>query len=137
MLGFVTPCMAGDFSNSAPMAQTHLVNPKFIPQRGAYSNLAGALAFAPPQTPQAQAAPASTGELSTGGKIMKWVGIGLMAEGAGLATYGAVLSDPCKGFSSGICTSNYSTVRGTYLGAGGASIVIGAILLIKGLHKKN
>src|ERR1017187_6955757 len=99
ILGFVTPCMAGDFTNSTPLLQTHLVNPKLIPQRASLGNLAGGLAFAPPQTPLAQPAPSHKGELTTGGKVMKWVGIGLMIEGAGTAAYGATVSDPCKGLS--------------------------------------
>src|ERR1017187_2264642 len=73
ILGFVTPCMAGDFTNSTPLLQTHLVNPKLIPQRASLGNLAGGLAFAPPQTPLAQPAPSHKGELTTGGKVMKWV----------------------------------------------------------------
>jgi hypothetical protein len=139
VLGFVTPCMAGDFTNSTPLTQTHLINLNSINHRAALGNLAGGLAFAPPQTPQAQkAAPAKTGELTTGGKIMKWVGIGLMAEGAGVVAYGATIKDPCSAYGPGyICTSNYTTVRATSFAAGGASIGIGAVLLIIGLHKKN
>jgi hypothetical protein len=130
LLGLATPAMAGD-----------LVNPNLIPKRPTYAGLAPGLAFSPQQTsPSAPGTPAKSGsgELTTAGKVMKWVGIGLIASGGAETIYAATIKDPCAGISGPYvsCTSNYSTVRAVYYGSGGASIGVGAILLIVGLHKK-
>ena len=138
MLGLATPCLAADFANPAPLLQAHLVNPKFIPQRASFGSLAGSLAFAPPQSPQGQALKPSSRSLTTAGKVMKWIGIGLMISGGAEAGYGAIVKDPCSGLSGPYltCTSNYTTVRTVYFAAGGASVGIGAVLLLVGLRKK-
>lgn len=138
LLGFCLPVMAGD-----------LVSPNLLPNSSmaVRHNIPATIgAFSMPEgTPQAGQAPSTTpapassssGELTTKGKVLKWVGIGLMAEGALDGVYGvAILSDPCKDFPSGTCTSNYSTVRGAYLGACAGVVAVGAILLVKGLHSK-
>jgi hypothetical protein len=77
--------------------------------------------------------------MSTKGKVFTWVGVGLIAEGGFDAAYGAaILKDPCSGVSGPYvtCTSNYSTVRGVWLGASAAVAAIGVIFLIKGLHSR-
>jgi hypothetical protein len=149
LLSLNAPAFAGEFvnrnlpSNRVPLfslAPTTAVDSSVLIPRAALGNL-GVFAVAPPQSGQGQT-PASkpkTGALTTKGRVFKWVGIGLMAEGAFSGLYGAaVLSDPCSGMSGRYvsCTSNYTTVRATWFGICAASVVTGAILLVKGLHSR-
>ncbi len=149
LFGATTPAFAGDYVNHNLLAKVRLSNVAFpalassnvLPSKATFGSMAGslAIAMAPPQSGQGQAQQAKprSGELTTKGKVLKWVGIGLIAEGAFDAAYGAaILKDPCSGYSSGRCTSNYSTVRGTWLGASAGVAVVGVILLVKGLHSK-
>ena len=142
MMGLATPCLAADFANPTPLLQTHLVNPKFIPQRASFGSLAGSLAFAPPQTAQGQPTKSSNRSLTTAGKVMKWIGIGLMISGAAEVAVGAAAfknDKVCAGSGSySYCAStDYSGVRNAYYVSGGASIGIGAVLLLVGLRKKD
>ena len=143
-LGITSPCMAGDFANLRPLMQTRLVS--LTPHRATLGSMAGGLAFAPPQSgqsgqPQAQAARSNSGELTTGGKVMKWIGIGLIASGVAEAALGALAFKDDKvcagsGSYSYCATTDNSSVRKFYYAGGGASVGIGAILLLVGLHKK-
>jgi hypothetical protein len=144
VLGLTPPAFAGDFVNSkllpkrfpaSNLTSSALANPQIVPSRTTFGNLAGSVALAPPQS--GGASQAKSGGLTTKGKVFTIVGIGLMAEGALSGAYGAaILSDPCAGYRSGSCTSNYNTVRATYFGICAASVVVGAIFLIKGLHSR-
>ena len=144
LFGATPPAFAGDYVNQNLLAKVRfsnlaspaLASSKVLPSRVTFGSMTG-LAMAPPQSGQNPTPPAksTSGGLTTKGKVFTWVGIGLIGSGVAEAAYGAaVLKDPCSGRRS--CTSNYSTVRGTWLGMCGASVVVGAILLVKGLRSK-
>jgi hypothetical protein len=125
-LGTALPAFAGD-----------MVDPKVLPAKPArFGLLHGSIAFAPPrtgeQTPN-QPPQSQQKHLTTTGKILKWVGIGLMGEGALTMGLGAATaSSECNGLGAS-CTG---TLKNVYYGIGGASIGVGAVLLVIGLHKK-
>jgi len=130
LVGMASPLFAGE-----------LVDLKFVPNDpGAYSRtgwLHTGIAFAPPQTaPQQQPSqPANQPKhLTTTGKILKWVGVGLMGEGALTVGLGAAVG------AAGECGGTYQvscgTAKGVYYGIGGASIGVGLVLFLVGIHKK-
>jgi hypothetical protein len=114
-------------------------NLNFASKKMTVNPFRGGYLFSPPQTPQTpQATPAksSKGELTTAGKVMKWVGIGLIGEGAltmGLGAATASSDCSANGLGGTNCTSDLKAV---YYGMGGASIGVGVVLLLVGLHKR-
>lgn len=147
LVGATSPAFAGEFVNQSLIAKVRLANlpspvlpsAKMVSPRVTLSNMAGTVAMAPPQSGQGPAPEkkSGSGELTTKGKVFKWVGIGLIAEGGFDAAYGAaILKDPCSDFKGFSCTSNYSTVRGAWLGASAGVAIVGVIFLIKGLHSR-
>jgi len=148
------PAFAGDYMNLkllphripfAESASSALASSAALPPRTTFSEMAGALAFAPPQTGQGQPAqpappapPAQPAkkELTTKGKIMKWVGIGLMASGGIDIAAGAAVSGSSSCNGNSYCTTVNSVSKGIYYGSGGACIGVGAILLIFGLRNR-
>ncbi|MCL4488911.1 MAG: hypothetical protein M1570_12375 [Chloroflexi bacterium] len=153
LTGLTTPAFAQDFVNHnllpkrfsvSTLASSGLASSKAVPTRAALGKLG--VAWAPPQAGQGQgqATKSNSGGLTTKGKVLTWVGVGLLAESGFNAAYGAaILKDPCGGVKSVSvpgysysCTSNYSTVRGIWFGASAAVAVTGVILLVKGLHNR-
>ena len=141
------PAFAGDYTNTKLLphrlplsvsASAALATSAAIPARTTFSEMAGTLAFAPqqPGQPQPQATSPSKGELTTAGKVMKWVGIALMAGGAADVAAGAVVSNSNSCAGSSNCLDLGSIARPVYYASGGVSIGIGAVLLIVGLHKR-
>lgn len=135
LLVLATPVWAGDY-----------VNPKFLPPKATYSRLARNFALAMPQSGQQsppagqaqQSQPGSKRSLTTTGKVLKWVGIGLMAEGALTIGLGEAVykGNGCAASYSGSCGLDNSDARNIYRGVGGASIGTGLVLLLVGLSKK-
>ena len=79
-----------------------------------------------PQTPSTPPEKSNPGTHTSGAK--KWGGIALMIYGGLQIAGGAAMSDPCKGFGQGVCTSNYGTVRTASFVIGGGSFATGAFL---------
>jgi len=126
---------------ASPLFAGDLVDPKLLLQNPAPPSPAGWLhaeiAFAPPwPAPQQQPSrPANQPkQLTTTGKILKWVGVGLMGEGALTVGLGAAIG------ASGECGGAYQvscgTAKGVYYGVGGTSIGVGLVLFLVGIHKK-
>ena len=141
------PAFAGDYTNAkllphrlpmAGSASAALASSTALPPRTTFNEVVGALAFAPQQPGQPQPQPASPtkGELTTAGKVMKWVGIGLIGAGAADIAVGAAISNTntCAGVSN--CININGVARTVYYASGGVSIGVGAVLLIVGLHKR-
>src|SRR5580658_10415725 len=135
-LGLCSPVFAGDLTSTTGVGSgfghPHLVSglhltselPYFTPKVVRPSGYA----FGLPQAAQPQAAPPPT-HITRTGKIMEWVGIGLMGEGAltmGIgAAYGSIGSNTCAAYT--LCNVD-NVVQDTYLGIGAASLVAGAAL---------
>ena len=156
MLGSISPAMAGDFVNRKliqPSAATFnqltgglafgtrlnesTASGLLIP-RTTVSQIRGAVAMAPPQNPQPSQAPAQDqgSELTTAGKVMKWVGVGLMADGGldvalGAAVYG---NSSCSG--SSYCVDFNDATQKVMYGIGIAQIGAGLVLFLVGRTKK-
>ena len=140
--GLCSPVLAGDF-----IARTISIPPAGLgvtlglgsgsPEAGLPGGNA-AFSFQSPdqqQPPQPASPPPSAQQrsLTTKGKVLKWVGVGLMGSGALTAGLGAAE------FSSSNCSSyviNCSTARNVYLAAGGAIAGVGALLFLIGIHNK-
>lgn len=116
-------------TSGLPNFTTRVERPRFaafdLPQSGQQQ---------PGQSPASQP---TAKQLTTAGKVMKWVGIGLMGEGALTMGLGAAEGSSASGAcGAGAYQVSCGTVRGVYYGIGGVSIGVGAILLVVGLHKK-
>jgi len=126
MFGMTLPAFAGE-----------PVDPKLLPPDPARFSLAPrGIVFAPPQSgqqPASQPPQSQPKHLTTTGRVLKWVGVGLMGEGALTMGLGVAAASTDCYFWDTSCTS---TVKGVYYGMGGASIGVGAVLLLVGLHKK-
>jgi hypothetical protein len=87
----------------------------------------------PPQ-PASPPPPAQHGSLTTKGKVLKWVGVGLMGSGGLTAGLGAAE------YSSGNCNSqiiiNCSEVRTAVIATGAAIAGVGAVLFFIGIHNR-
>jgi|SRR5579863_503540 len=149
-LGLCSPAFAGDLvpttslapdnirSVSAGFGHPHLTSalhltsklPNFTPKIALPSGYAFGL---PQSAQQPQSAPPK--QLTRTGKILTWVGVGLMGEGAltmGIgAAYGSIVSN-CGPYA--YCDNGL--VQDTYLGIGAASLATGAVLFFIGRHKR-
>jgi hypothetical protein len=142
LLALCSPAIAGDLVSirfTAPQHDTdvNMYLASGLPNFSTRAGLPGTRAafYIPPsgqQTPS-QAPPGQPKHLTTTGKVLKWVGIGLMAEGAVVVGLGTSVIHSCN--SGEICVDR-GLAQGVYYGIGGASIATGVVLLIVGLHKK-
>jgi hypothetical protein len=127
---------------SAPvLSSSRLLEPAGLSLSVRSSPLSSKFAFAPQSSatsPGASSAP-HTGDLSTKGKVFKWVGVGLMAVGGANIIRGAILSNPCNQFQGpGVfCSSNYSEVRAASFGFGGAAAGAGLFMYLIHGHYRN
>ena len=125
LVGTVTPLFAGD-----------LVDPKLLPWKTSVYRpfrIHTGMAFAPAQTApveQPTQTPAQRKQLTRAGRVLKWIGVGLMAEGALAIGVGA--AESCSGGWDFGC----QTARKVYYGFGGVSAGVGAVLFFVGIHKK-
>jgi hypothetical protein len=133
LLGLCSPAIAGDLVSFRFTARQQDAKVANFSTLLALPHTPGAFYIPPPgQQQPSQPAPSQPKHLTTTGKVLKWVGIGLMAEGAVWVGLGAAVSNTC---SQEYCISP-GLAKGVYYGIGGASIGTGAILLLVGLHKK-
>lgn len=109
--------------------------------------MAGRFALATPQSGQESRSPSGQPQpgqqpakrsLTTTGKVLKWVGIGLIAEGGLTIGLGEAVykGNGCASGSGSSCILDNSDLRNVYRGIGGASIGTGLVLLLVGLSKK-
>ena len=156
LLGVVTPAYAEEYVNprllprrTQPLstAPATLASTRFRPSGATYSRAAGRFALALPQS--GQESPPQSGEpqpaqqsskrsLTTAGKVLKWVGIGLMAEGGLTIGVGEAVykGNGCASGYGNSCILDNSDLRNVYRGIGGASIGVGIVLMLVGLSKK-
>jgi hypothetical protein len=93
--------------------------------------------FPDPGQATASGQKSSSGELTTAGKVLKWVGIGLMgAGGAEVAVGATAFKDSCYGSGIYSACTDYSPTRRIYYVSGAATAGIGAVLFLVGIHKK-
>ncbi len=129
LLGLVSPVFAADQPDpNFVLPKLHTVGP-----------MHNYVLFAPlpPGQQAAPAAPAAQNQrkqLTTAGKVLKWVGVGLMAEGGLDFALGAAASNTvCTNYNFSCVGS--STVRDVYFGLGGVAAGVGAALFFVGIHK--
>jgi hypothetical protein len=131
VLGTVSPVFAGDEPD-----------PKFLlPKPASFGLLHNYLPYAPQQSgqqqPPSQPPQSQKKQLTTAGKVLKWVGVGLMAEGGLDFAVGA--ADANTTVCTSITNNNFcisgSTVRDVWFGLGGVTAGVGAILFFVGIHK--
>jgi hypothetical protein len=113
-----------------------------LPGSGMQLGIASANAAFPSQAPTQQQPPqpasppppAQHGSLTTKGKVLKWVGVGLMGSGGLTAGLGAAE------YSSSNCNSqiviNCSEVRTAVIATGAAIAGVGAVLFFIGIHNR-
>jgi hypothetical protein len=147
-LGLCTPVFAGD-PTSIPLAlpqrstgagtgfgHPHLTSGLHLtsdPSRFAPKiALPNGYAFGLPQSAQPQSSPQPK-QLTRTGRILTWVGVGLMGEGALTMGIGAAYNSMnCGPYAS--CVDNSSV--DTYLSIGAVSLAAGAVLFFIGRHKR-
>lgn len=130
MFGLACPAMAGDF-----------VNPKLLPKRMTYGQIVGTIALSPQTSQRPMATPgtpakSSSGELTTGGKVMKWVGVGLMGGAALDAVYGGVIYKQADNICGSYNVSGCSSGKGMFFASAGVVGGIGLVLFLIGRTKK-
>jgi hypothetical protein len=141
--GLCSPVLAGDF-----IARTISIPPAGLgvtlglgsgsPEAGLPSGNAAFSFQAPdqqqPPQPASPPPPAQQRSLTTKGKVLKWVGVGLMGSGGLTAGLGAAefSSSNCSPYSPISC----STARNVYLATGGAIAGVGALLFFIGIHNR-
>lgn len=130
VLGMASPLFAGDEPD-----------PKIVlPKPVSFGLLHNYVAYAPQQSGQqqqpSQPPQSQKKQLTTAGKVLKWVGIGLMGEGALDFALAGTANSTCSGLNAYNGTNSCTnTVRDVYFGAGGATIGVGALLFFIGIHK--
>lgn len=116
---------------AADPADSKFVLPKPVP----FGLMHNYVPYAPQQAvPPATPPPSQKKQLTTAGKVMKWVGIGLMADG------GASIGIGAAGGFSACATNSYASAcsslgSGFWYGVGGAEVGVGALLFFLGIHK--
>ncbi|MGA2739287.1 MAG: hypothetical protein ABSG65_17840 [Bryobacteraceae bacterium] len=135
LLGVCSPVLAGDF-----VPQKFNVSPAGLGVTlGLRSVPSGANAAFSLQDPNQQPSrpptppPQQQRSLTTKGKVLKWVGVGLMGSGGLTAGLGAAE------YSSGNCSSlviNCSELRTAFVATGAVIAGVGAVLFFIGIHNK-
>jgi hypothetical protein len=129
-----SPVFAGDF-----VAQRFNVSPAGLGVTLGIANAHAAFtsqapAQQQPPQPASPPPPPQHGSLTTKGKVLKWVGVGLMGSGGLTAGLGAAE------YSSSNCNSqiviNCSEVRTAFIATGAAIAGVGAVLFFIGIHNR-
>lgn len=126
----VSPVFAGDEPE-----------PKFLlPKPASFGLLHNYMPYAPQQSGQQQPGPTPQNQkkqLTTAGKVLKWVGVGLMAEGGLDFAVGAADANTtvCTSTTNNTSCISGSTIRDVWFGLGGVTAGVGALLFFIGIHK--
>lgn len=121
---------------AAPAFGTDQPDPNFtLPEVNTFGPMHNYVLFAPlpPGQQTAQPAPAPQNQkkrLTTTGRVLKWVGVGLMAIGGLDIVATAAASRPCGPY--GFCDD---TIRNELYAFGGVTAGVGAALFFIGIHK--